>query len=104
MWAQVAQGAEGLAASARVLAGGSTFVAASADNVSISAGEVPMAQIQKYLDSDPQGFALLAAALADHGEMLAAAARAKDAPTAGRLVGELDGVCEGCHARYWYPE
>ena len=35
---------------------------------------------------------------------IAAAARAKDAKTAGDLIGETDAVCESCHMTYWYPE
>lgn len=103
-WAQIAEGADHLAASARLLAGGSTFLASAPDNVSVAEGEVEMVEIQKHLDGDPQGFAQMAAGLDDHATKLAAAARAKDAATAGRLVSELDGVCEGCHSRYWYPE
>jgi hypothetical protein len=103
-WTQIEDGAGRLSASARVLAQGSAFLASAPDNVLVAEGEVEMAEIQKHLDRDPQGFARMAAELADHAAKLAAAARAKDAATAGRLVSELDGVCEGCHARYWYPE
>jgi cytochrome c556 len=103
-WAQIAEGADRLSASARPLAAGSAFLASAPDNVSIAEGEVEMVEIQKHLDADPQGFAQMAAGLADHAAKLAAAARAKDAAAAGRLVSELDGVCEGCHSVYWYPE
>lgn len=103
-WAQIAKGADRLSASAKVLSEGSAFLASAHDNVSVAEGEVEMAEIQKHLDGDPHGFAQMAAGLAGHAAKLAAAARGKDAATAGRLVSELDGVCEGCHTRYWYPE
>lgn len=103
-WAQIAAGADGLAAAAQSLSEASSYVAAAPDNVSVGAGEVQMAEIQKHLDSDPQTFARMAAGLADHARKLAAAARTKDAEAAGQLVAELDGVCAECHARYWYPQ
>jgi cytochrome c556 len=46
----------------------------------------------------------MAAELADHADRIAAAARARDARTAGDLIGETDAVCESCHMTYWYPE
>lgn len=103
-WEQIAAGADRLAAEAQVMAQGTSFIAASPDNYAVSDDAVPMAAVQKHLDADPEGFAELAAGLVEHSKKLAAAARAKDAATASQLVGEMDGVCETCHARYWYPE
>jgi cytochrome c556 len=59
--------------------------------------------VQHNIDQDPQGLRDLANALAQHTSDLTAAANKHDAATAGRLVNELDGVCEGCHVKYWYP-
>ena len=32
------------------------------------------------------------------------AANARDAAKAGPIIDSLDGVCEGCHLDYWYPD
>jgi hypothetical protein len=61
------------------------------------------ASVQANVDKDPQGLIDLANALAQHGADIAAAAGKHDAETAGRLINELDGVCESCHVKYWYP-
>lgn len=70
----------------------------------VEPGAYSMADVQSYLDADPQAFRLLASAMATHSGKIAAAAKARDAETAGQLVGEVDQVCEACHAKYWYPE
>jgi len=59
--------------------------------------------VQKNVDQDPQGLRDLANALAQHNADIASAAQKHDAATAGKLIDELDGVCEGCHVKYWYP-
>jgi outer membrane murein-binding lipoprotein Lpp len=59
--------------------------------------------VQRNVDQDPQGVRDLANSLAQHMADLAAAANKHDAATAGRLNNELDGVCEDCHVKYWYP-
>lgn len=61
-------------------------------------------QIQSHMDRDADVFRALATALADHSTELAAAATARDAISAGRLINEMDGVCESCHLEFWYPE
>jgi hypothetical protein len=61
------------------------------------------ASVQKNVDQDPQGLHDLAEALAEHSAEIAKAAGAHDAATAGNLINELDGVCESCHVKYWYP-
>lgn len=62
------------------------------------------ARVQKQIDADRQLFRAMARSLERHSRDLAIAARARDARTAGRLVNEIDGVCEGCHLQFWYPE
>ena len=32
------------------------------------------------------------------------AANAHDAAKASPIIDSLDGVCEGCHLDYWYPD
>jgi hypothetical protein len=59
--------------------------------------------VQHNVDQDSQGLRDLANALAKHGADIATAANNHDAATAGKLINELDGVCESCHVKYWYP-
>jgi hypothetical protein len=59
--------------------------------------------VQHNIDQDPQGLRDLANALAQHTADITTAANKHDAANAGRLINELDGVCEGCHVKYWYP-
>lgn len=59
--------------------------------------------VQHNVDQDPQGLRDLANSLAEHMADLAAAANKHDARAAGKLTNELDGVCESCHVKYWYP-
>jgi hypothetical protein len=59
--------------------------------------------VQHNVDQDPQGLRDLANELAKHTADIATAANNHDAATAGRLINELDGVCESCHVKYWYP-
>lgn len=59
--------------------------------------------VQHNVDQDPQGVRDLANALAQHMADIATAANKHDAAAAGKLIDELDGVCESCHVKYWYP-
>jgi cytochrome c556 len=62
------------------------------------------AMIQAHLEKDTDVFRALADSLTTHGTDLSAAAGKKDAVTAGRLINEMDGVCESCHLEFWYPD
>ena len=61
------------------------------------------ASVQHNVDQDPQGVRDLANELAQHMADLANAANKHDADTAGKLINDLDGICENCHVKYWYP-
>jgi cytochrome c556 len=103
-WNQVAEAADQLAAVGKDMAGAGSFIAAAPDNSEVAEGEIAMTAVQQHIDGDPAGLKQMAAAFADHAQRLATAARAQDAASAGDLISEMDGVCETCHARYWYPE
>lgn len=62
------------------------------------------AQVQGHVDKNPDVFRALAESLSIHATDLASAADARNAPEAGRLINEMDGVCESCHLEFWYPE
>jgi len=103
-WARIATAAGQLSAASKDIAAANAFISAAPDNVAVGDGEITMAAVQQHLDHDPAGIKQMAAALADHADRIAAAARAKDATAAGELIGVTDQVCETCHMTYWYPE
>jgi len=102
-WTALAAEAEKLAATARTMAAASSLKAADPKNSAVGAGEVPMDKVQGRLDADPNGFRQEAALIATYADKIAAAAKIKDGKAAGDLVGGLDGVCEGCHKKFWDP-
>ncbi|HEY6817271.1 MAG TPA: cytochrome c [Croceibacterium sp.] len=103
-WTRLERQAVQLAAAGKGLAEATGFVAAFPENAEVGEGEVTMAAVQAHIDRDSEGFRAAANALAEHAGKIAAAAKARDAATTGTLIGEMDAVCESCHARYWYPE
>ena len=62
------------------------------------------AQVQGFVDADPQLFRDLSDTLAGHMAQIVTASRNRDAEALAPLVDQLDGVCESCHLNYWYPE
>jgi cytochrome c556 len=61
-------------------------------------------EVQAQIDKNPQGLRDHAANLAATMGDLVKAAQAHDAAKAGPIIDSLDGVCEGCHLDYWYPD
>jgi hypothetical protein len=70
----------------------------------VELGSFSLEDVQGYIDADPQAFRDMAGALAGHARDLRQAAHERNAARAGALVSGLDGVCEACHAKYWYPQ
>jgi len=104
-WEQLRQSAELLGLSAQKMAEAGTIRAAPSGHEQDEQPDAySMEDVQSYIDADPQAYRLMARALGDHAKNIADAARAREAKKAGLLVGELDQVCEACHAKYWYPE
>ena len=103
-WATIANNADKLAAAGTAISQAGGFIAAAAGNSTVAEGEITMAAVQEHLDANPDGLKQMGAAFADSATRLAAAARAKDARTAGDLISGMDQVCESCHLEYWYPE
>lgn len=103
-WSTVEARALDLAKVSRAMASAGTLAAAAPDDQAVDEGAVSMADIQRYIDANPESFRAFALAQAEHADKLATAAQAKDAALAGELVAGLDGVCESCHSRFWYPE
>lgn len=105
-WDRLAAAAEVLRGVALDMHGAQTIIAASPDNMPTGdePGAVPMEDVQRFIDADPQGFRDAALVLADHAGLLVGAAQSRDARVAGDLVAQLDQVCEVCHSQFWYPE
>jgi len=103
-WDAIAAAAAELAASSDRMAAATEIHAASPGNMATEDYEVPMTQVQGYIDADPQGFRNFAASFATLSRQLETAARTRDAATAGELVATMDAACAACHDRYWYAE
>lgn len=103
-WTALQEAATHLAAAAQGMAVADVIQAARPENAAVGEGEITMAKVQQLIAANPAGFRQAAADQVTHAEQLAAAAAARDAAAAGPLVAEMDGVCEGCHSRYWYGE
>lgn len=67
-------------------------------------GAAGAAQVQQFIDADPQGFSEAATHLVAISDEIAAAASAHDAMKSDDVQGRLTDVCGACHAKYWYPE
>ena len=104
-WDRVAQAASALeAASNRMAEAQAIRAALPGHEQDEEPGTYSMADIQGYIDADPQLFQEMSRAMAHHSAKIRTAANARQAAETSLLVGELDQVCESCHTRYWYPE
>lgn len=103
-WDRLAAAADQLAGASRTIAAADRISAAAPENSEVAEGEIAMADVQRYIDNDLDGLRDLALQQADYADRLSAAAKARDAATAGDLVAGMDQACENCHMRYWYPE
>jgi len=107
MWRQLAEDATAVQEGAQQIAQMDKIVVVRPGETIADAG-VPGGhspeEVQAQIDKNPQGLRDHAANLAANMRDLVAAANAKDAAKAGPIVEGLDGVCEGCHLDYWYPD
>jgi hypothetical protein len=67
------------------------------------AGNLPSAEIQKLIESDPAAFARYAKALQDATLQTMSAIDARNADALIDKGGKIDEACEACHLKYWYP-
>ena len=58
-------------------------------------------QIQAMIDRDPKQFARRAMTLAEAGESLEKAAKARNVRGVYKVSSNLDDVCDGCHEPFW---
>jgi hypothetical protein len=67
------------------------------------AGNLPSADIQKLIESDPAQFAKYAKGLQDATLEIMTAIDARNAEALTDKGGKIDEACEACHLKYWYP-
>ena len=107
MWSQLAEDATAVQEGAQQIAQMDKIVVIRPGETIADAG-VPgghsAAEVQAEIDKNPQGLRDHAANLAATMGDLVKAANAHDAAKAGPIIDSLDGVCEGCHLDYWYPD
>lgn len=108
MWKQLAEDATAVQEAANQIASMDPIVVTRPGGEPIADAGVPgghsAAEVQAWIDENPQGLRDHAANLAANMRDLAAAANAHDAAKAGPIIDGLDSVCEGCHLDYWYPD
>jgi len=106
-WTQLQQAGRQIRERALLMAKEKKLVAA-APGVKIEGEEDPAEpgarQVQGYIDANPKGFAEHARELAAAAEKVETAAQARDVGPVFQIAGSLDGVCDGCHSRFWDPE
>lgn len=107
MWTQLAQRATAVQEAANQIAAMDPIVVIKPGQTIADSG-VPgghsAEEVQAGIDKNPQGLRDHAANLAADMSDLAKAATAHDAKKVGPIIDGLDGVCEGCHLDYWYPD
>lgn len=104
-WARLEEAAGMLQFHAQEMAKAQRFAAGGPD---LASGEVPEGvstreQIQAMIDADPDGFRTSATQMAEQAGALRAAVRLRDASATGDLAAGIDGNCQSCHERYWFP-
>ncbi len=66
-------------------------------------GELSPAEMTKLHKSQMAAFAAHAQALHTSAMRAIAAIDKRDADALSDVGGEMDGICEGCHTQFWYP-
>jgi cytochrome c556 len=60
--------------------------------------------VRRYISADPDLFTVKARELATAADAFIESATRKDAVGLAKASDNLAGPCEGCHAKFWYPE
>jgi cytochrome c551/c552 len=104
-WLAVRHAAVVLAESANLVAmpGRKTVSAGGKIQDEGQSGNLPSAEIQKLIESDPVSFRRYAKALQDATLETMTAIDAKNADALVEKGGKIDEACEACHLKYWYP-
>jgi hypothetical protein len=67
-------------------------------------GSAKAADVQRYLDAQPEEFRKHALDLKKTGEDVVQTAKKHDVKHLAVIAEALDGVCESCHLIFWYPK
>lgn len=104
-WLAVRHAAVTLAESANLLVvpGRKTVAAGGKIQDEGQAGNLPSAEIQKLIESDPASFRKYAKALQDATLETMSAIDARNIDALTDKGGKIDEACEACHLKYWYP-
>lgn len=106
-WVKLQGAVNGLAASLNRL-GSADKVGVRLPNQKILDEDAPKGSkasaVQANIDANPDGFRQYAKTLAQYVNGINKAAAKRDLKTVYESAGELDGMCEGCHKAYWFPQ
>jgi cytochrome c556 len=107
-WAKAAAAATKMKQVAQTLATAPKIMAAAPgqkiDGEGGAQGGFGAKQVQAVIDANPKLFQAFAQALSVSMDQVTAAAKTKDAAKLFDVSGQLDQVCETCHAKFWYPD
>jgi hypothetical protein len=106
-WTKIEQAAGNIRQRALLMSKEKKLVVA-APGVVIEGGDDPAephaAQVQAHVDANPKLFRERAKILAEAAEKAETAAHNHQVGPVFDVASNLDGVCDGCHARFWDPE
>ena len=105
-WARLGEAGRQIRDTARLLAANKPSVAepgAKIQDEGVGTG-ASAAQVQGYIDANPDLFAAHVRKLAETGATVAAASETKDTARLFAVANDLDQVCESCHQQFWYPQ
>lgn len=107
-WTKAAAAAAKARQAAETLANAPAVMAAAPgqkiDGEGGSSGGFGARQVQAAIDANPKAFQAFAKALAVSMGEVESAAKAKNARKLFDSSGQLDGICEDCHMKFWYPD
>ncbi|MBN8831189.1 MAG: cytochrome c [Sphingomonadales bacterium] len=96
----VKEAATSLAGPARVIVGPPGMKLQDQD----APGAASAIAVQGYIDKEPKAFTENARALASVADLFIKAAETRDAALLADASDKMDGICETCHSRFWYPQ
>lgn len=67
-------------------------------------GATDAAQVGAFIAAERGAFSSMAEALALNADAFVAGARDRSEPKVSDAAAALDGICEACHTRFWYPQ
>jgi len=106
-WAQILSAGGKVKDAAKTLAEAKQIVGAAAGQKiqgEGNPGSFSARDVEKTIAANPKVFSAFAQQLAGSMDEITRAARSRDPAKVFDVAGQLDQVCEQCHARFWYPQ